>query len=83
MFLPSKEFLFVSKHPWKSREINNREEFRITLKPKKLKTKIKSQRMSSIEEQNKGRKEGEIRYLTPLNISTTTKKNIVDLKDQV
>ena len=30
--------------------------------------------MSTIEEQNKGRKEGEIRYLTPLNISTTTKK---------
>ena len=39
--------------------------------------------MSTIEEQNTGRKEGEIRYLTPLNISTTTKKNIVDLRDLV
>ena len=38
--------------------------------------------MSTIEEQNKGRKEGEIRYLTPLNISTTTKKNIADSKDR-
>ena len=38
--------------------------------------------MSKIEEQSKGNKEGEIRYLTPLNIETTTKKNIVGLKDQ-
>ena len=37
----------------------------------KLKPSLK---MSTIEEQNKGRKEGEIRYLTPLNISTTKKK---------
>ena len=37
--------------------------------------------MSTIEEQSKGRKEGEIRYLTPLNITTTSKKNIADLKD--
>ena len=39
--------------------------------------------MSTIDEQNKGKKEGEIRYLTPLNISTSTKKNTVGLKDQV
>ena len=39
--------------------------------------------MSTIEEQNKGRKEGEIRYLTPLNITTISKKNIADLKDLV
>ena len=30
--------------------------------------------MSKIEEQNSGKKEGEIRYLTPLNIDTNTKK---------
>jgi small subunit ribosomal protein S18 len=30
--------------------------------------------MSKIEEQNIGKKEGEIRYLTPLNIDTSTKK---------
>ena len=47
--------------------------------------------MSTIDEQNKGKKEGEIRYLTPLNISTSTKKycgfkrsgiNYIDYKDQ-
>ena len=36
--------------------------------------------MSTIEEQNKGRKEGEIRYLTPLNISTVTKKKYCRFK---
>mgnify|MGYP005740097705 CR=1 FL=1 len=36
--------------------------------------------MSTIEEQNTGRKEGEIRYLTPLNISTTTKKKYCRFK---
>ncbi len=30
--------------------------------------------MSNIEQQAKGKKEGEIRYLTPLNIDTTKKK---------
>ena len=30
--------------------------------------------MSKIEEQNSGKKEGEIRYLTPLNIDTNNKK---------
>ena len=30
--------------------------------------------MSKIEEQSSGKKEGEIRYLTPLNIDTNTKK---------
>ena len=30
--------------------------------------------MSKIEEQNSGKKEGEIRYLTPLNIDTSTQK---------
>ena len=30
--------------------------------------------MSKIEEQNTGKKEGEIRYLTPLNIDTSTQK---------
>ena len=39
--------------------------------------------MSKIEEQSKGRKEGEIRYLTPLNIETNNKKNTVVLNDQV
>ena len=33
--------------------------------------------MSKIEEQSKGRKEGEIRYLTPLNIETNNKKEIL------
>ena len=36
--------------------------------------------MSTIDEQNKGKKEGEIRYLTPLNISRVLKKNTVGLK---
>ena len=36
--------------------------------------------MSKIEEQNTGKKEGEIRYLTPLNIDTSIQKNIVVLK---
>ena len=39
--------------------------------------------MSKIEEQNSGKKEGEIRYLTPLNIDTSTKKNTVVLKELV
>jgi small subunit ribosomal protein S18 len=30
--------------------------------------------MSKIEDQSSGKKEGEIRYLTPLNIDTSTKK---------
>ena len=30
--------------------------------------------MSKIEDQSSGKKEGEIRYLTPLNIDTNTKK---------
>ena len=38
--------------------------------------------MSKIDEQNTGKKEGEIRYLTPLNIDTSTKKNIVDSKER-
>lgn len=33
--------------------------------------------MSKIEEQNSGKKEGEIRYLTPLNIDTSTQKKIL------
>jgi hypothetical protein len=38
----------------------------------------------SIEQQAKGKKDGEIRYLTPLNIDTNkAKKNIVSLKNQV
>ena len=41
-----------------------------------------SRNMSTIEEQSKGRKEGEIRYLTPLNI-TPHQKNIADLKDWI
>ena len=36
--------------------------------------------MSTIEEQNKGRKEGEIRYLTPLNITTISKKKYCRFK---
>ena len=36
--------------------------------------------MSKIEEQSKGRKEGEIRYLTPLNIETNTKKKYCRFK---
>ena len=39
--------------------------------------------MSKIEEENLGKKEGEIRYLTPLNIDTSNQKNIVVLKDLV
>jgi len=39
--------------------------------------------MSQIEQQAKGDKGGEIRYLTPLNIETSLKKNTVDLKNQV
>ncbi len=41
--------------------------------------------MSSIEQQSKGKKEGEIRYLTPLNIETNKNKKsgikYVDYKD--
>ena len=36
--------------------------------------------MSKIEEQNTGKKEGEIRYLTPLNIETATKKKYCRFK---
>ena len=36
--------------------------------------------MSKIEEQNSGKKEGEIRYLTPLNIYTTTQKKYCRFK---
>jgi len=36
--------------------------------------------MSKIEEQNAGRKEGEIRYLTPLNIDTNTQKKYCRFK---
>lgn len=36
--------------------------------------------MSKIEEQNTGRKEGEIRYLTPLNIETNTQKKYCRFK---
>ncbi|MFL2632995.1 MAG: 30S ribosomal protein S18 [Candidatus Marivariicella sp.] len=36
--------------------------------------------MSKIDEQNTGKKEGEIRYLTPLNIDTSTKKKYCRFK---
>ena len=36
--------------------------------------------MSKIEEQSTGKKEGEIRYLTPLNIETATKKKYCRFK---
>ena len=36
--------------------------------------------MSKIEEQSKGKKEGEIRYLTPLNIETSSKKKYCRFK---
>ena len=36
--------------------------------------------MSKIEEQSKGKKEGEIRYLTPLNIETVSKKKYCRFK---
>ena len=36
--------------------------------------------MSKIEEQSKGRTEGEIRYLTPLNIETNNKKKYCRFK---
>ena len=36
--------------------------------------------MSKIDEQSKGRKEGEIRYLTPLNIETNNKKKYCRFK---
>ena len=36
--------------------------------------------MSKIEEQQSGKKDGEIRYLTPLNIDTTTKKKYCRFK---
>ena len=36
--------------------------------------------MSKIEEQQSGKKEGKIRYLTPLNIDTTTKKKYCRFK---
>lgn len=35
---------------------------------------------TSIEQQAKGKKDGEIRYLTPLNIETTTKKKYCRFK---
>ncbi len=37
--------------------------------------------MSNIEQQAKGKKEGEIRYLTPLNIDTTKKKKYCMFKE--
>ena len=36
--------------------------------------------MSKIEEQNSGKKEGEIRYLTPLNIDTSNQKKYCSFK---
>ncbi len=36
--------------------------------------------MASIEQQAKGKKDGEIRYLTPLNIETSTKKKYCRFK---
>ncbi|MDX1327738.1 MAG: 30S ribosomal protein S18 [Arenibacter sp.] len=36
--------------------------------------------MASIEQQAKGKKDGEIRYLTPLNIETTTQKKYCRFK---
>ena len=36
--------------------------------------------MSKIEEQNSGKKEGEIRYLTPLNIDTNSQKKYRSFK---
>ena len=39
--------------------------------------------MSQIEDQNKGVKEGEIRYLTPLNIETNNKKKYCRFKRSV
>ena len=36
--------------------------------------------MSKIDEQNSGKKEGESRYLTPLNIDTSTKKKYCRFK---
>ena len=36
--------------------------------------------MASIEQQAKGKKDGEIRYLTPLNIETNTKKKYCRFK---
>ena len=36
--------------------------------------------MSKIEEQNSGKKEGEIRYLTPLNIDTSVQKKYCRFK---
>ena len=36
--------------------------------------------MASIEQQAKGKKDGEIRYLTPLNIETTNKKKYCRFK---
>jgi small subunit ribosomal protein S18 len=40
--------------------------------------------MSKIEDQSSGKKEGEIRYLTPLNIDTNTKKKYcIDRKSVV
>ena len=36
--------------------------------------------MSKIEEQNLGKKEGEIRYLTPLNIDTSNQKKYCRFK---
>ena len=39
--------------------------------------------MAGIDEQSKMKNEGEIRYLSPLDISTSKEKNIVCLEDQV
>jgi len=38
--------------------------------------------MSTIEQSAKGKKDGDIRYLTPLNIDTNKQKNIVVSKNQ-
>ncbi len=39
--------------------------------------------MSTLEQSAKGKKEGDIRYLTPLNIETNKQKNIVVSKNRV
>ena len=39
--------------------------------------------MAGIDEQSKIKNEGEIRYLSPLDISTSKEKSIVCLEDQV
>ena len=46
-------------------------------KRREQKLKRKSVVMSSIEQQAKGKKDGEIRYLTPLNIETKQAKKVL------